>query len=152
MVKAREVTARRLLKGVKKIALATKSVQKYAQLVWRLIDLKCFVPNTLDGVHDIFANGVRTELQTAFSKMKVDNKWGDAPIELVLIAPNKPKFPNDPCKAKVVDEFSCVSFREFAEVVESFKERFDPEFLSAFAVYLKCWARVPAGRVTPWIE
>ena len=152
MVKAREVRPRRLLCGVRQIALSTTSVRKYAQLVWRLIDLDCFAKNTLNDVRDIFADGVSTKLQSAFRKLVVDEKWDDVPIDLVLIAPNKPKFPEGSCKAKVLDEFSCVSFREFAEVVEGCKERFDPEFLSVFAVYLKCWARVPAGRVSPWIE
>ena len=125
-----------LIDGVKQVAKASHSKQKYDYLIRRLIEIDCLQgPTPCEGRVDL-------------DKVEFNKQLGTGKVGLVLVSPKVPvpKEPQKSEKEKILDEFCCISFDKFAKYLERRNREFEAEVLQVLTLYLDRWASVPAGR------
>lgn len=72
----------------------------------------------------------------------IEKRFGVCVKEVI---PNKMKV-----KEMAVTDFEVLTFAQFAEFLEDGNQPFESSDVSVFADYLRHWAGVEAGRVSPW--
>lgn len=155
MVKARCAGPTCVMRGVGHLARNTLAKRKYAHLIWRLLGLECFQLKNKDSVEftKVRLEESRPQLGPVFEKLCVGKEWHSACVDLVAVLPvelsksDKKKMED----AEIADtDFKIVTFDQFAKFLKDGIQPFESSDASVFADYLRLWARVKAGRVSPW--
>lgn len=149
MVRARneaDYKGKRFLKEVKKIATHSDLKHKYAHLIWMLLKLGCFKETGTVKLEDLLLEDKRIRLNPVFKSLKVDQGWGNASIELILITPSYPNELDD----AVRKHFCCITFSEFICGLQESGILFRSDEEDQFRCLLDDCAQTNAGEVTPW--
>ena len=151
MLEAKKEGAGTVLQGVINAANTSHEGRKYAQLIWRMLKLRCMY---IDGSCEktltsqetyrrMCMSSDRPGLARHFRSLRVHDEWlKDVDMELVLIHPKK-----DPCE-EVKKHFRCICFCEAADAIEGHQ----PPIGSLLAGFLRRWACQEAGYAHPWAE
>ena len=143
MEKARRANSKDLFQGVILAARNSESKHKYAHLIWRLVKQGCLHLGSSE-IRNIELENRSTGLSAVFKDLSVGPKWRYLEVDVVVILPDKSK------KLDPYPKFHPITFAQFAETLESGYKPFVPEDVRTFAAYVRDWAHVRAGRVTPW--
>ena len=144
MKAAQRVGSKAILNGIKIVAKHSPQKRKYAHLIWRLYRLKCLKLFNCAEFTDMRLEEDGPRLQSAFENLCVGEDWCDACVDVVVILPQGRKELN------AYPEFHPLTFGQFADILEVGYKPVVPEDVATFAAYVRNWADVRAGRVTPW--
>lgn len=134
----------KLLQGVISAAQHSQSKRKYAHLIWRLLELECLKLDNRAEFTNLCLEKDCTGLKPMYEKLRVGEDWCDACVEVVVISPEESN------KLERYRRFNAMTFAQFADTLSITYKPFVPEDVRAFIAHVTNWARVRAGRVTPW--
>ena len=141
---AQDVAFEATLSGVIELAKHSPQKRKYAHLIWTLHKLKCLELCNRTEFTNMRLEEDGPRLKSAFKNLCVGKEWCDACVDVVAILPwGREELNSDP-------EIHSISFSQFADILEIGYKPFVPEEVHAFVAYVRNWAHVRAGRVTPW--
>ena len=141
---AQRVRSKAVLEAVRELAQHSPQKRKYAHLVWKLYELNCLELCNRAEFVNMRLEEDRPRLKSAFEKLSVAQEWCEANVELVVILPTEKK------KEEIPSGFEVLTFAQFAEHLEDGNQPFESSDVSVFADYLRHWAGIEAGRVSPW--
>ena len=152
MRRARSVGSKKLVEGVLRAAGASDAEHKYAHLIWKLLEVE---RSQRDNRRELAGlclekgkqgSSGKSEINSAFCKLRMSEKWNQAYVDLVAVLPTEPKE----SKKEMLRGIEVITFAEFANLLEDDRQPFGSPDASVFADYLRHWAEVEAGRVSPW--
>ena len=147
MKKVGHAGSKKLLEGVKYAAMHSDSKHKYAHLIWKLTNLEYLLSGE-DKINKISLEAKRIPgISKIFEDLCINENLCKAYVISVVILPTEPAKERD--KKKIPCGFERLTFADFAKVLENGSQPFGSPDISIFAVYLRYWAAVAAGKVTP---